>query len=59
MTVGETIKSWSLMETVISVTGLIVVLIFNLFVWPRREALRRNGNRPLRRRTSRHRAEGP
>lgn len=32
MTVGETIKSWSLMETVISVTGLIVVLIFNLFV---------------------------
>ncbi len=32
MTVGETIKSWSLMETVISVTGLIMVLIFNLFV---------------------------
>jgi len=32
MTIGETIKSWSLMETVISVTGLIVVLIFNAFI---------------------------
>ena len=32
MTIGETIKSWSLMETVISVTGLIVVLIFYAFI---------------------------
>lgn len=32
MTVGETIKSWSVMETVISVVGLIVVLLVNLVV---------------------------
>ena len=32
MTIGETIKSLSLMETVISVTGLIVVLIFYAFI---------------------------
>ncbi|MEI2778938.1 MAG: hypothetical protein V9G19_23820 [Tetrasphaera sp.] len=31
MTVGQTIKSWSVMETVISVVGLIVVLILNIF----------------------------
>jgi GntP family gluconate:H+ symporter len=32
MTIGETIKSWSVMETVISVSGLIFVLLFNLVV---------------------------
>ena len=29
LTVGETIKSWSVMETVISVVGLIGVLILS------------------------------
>lgn len=32
MTVGETIKSWSVMETVISVVGLISVLVLSVFV---------------------------
>jgi GntP family gluconate:H+ symporter len=32
MTVGETIKSWSVMETIISVVGLIGVLLLNLIV---------------------------
>jgi GntP family gluconate:H+ symporter len=32
MTVGETIKSWSVMETIISVVGLIGVLLLNLVV---------------------------
>jgi len=32
MTVGQTIKTWSLMETVLSVTGLVVVLILGIFV---------------------------
>jgi GntP family gluconate:H+ symporter len=32
MTVGETIKSWSVMETIISVVGLICVLILNIFI---------------------------
>ncbi|ERH31595.1 gluconate:H+ symporter [Alloscardovia omnicolens] len=32
MTVGQTFKTWSLMETVLSVSGLIVVLIVSLFV---------------------------
>jgi GntP family gluconate:H+ symporter len=32
MTVGETIKSWSVMETVISVVGLIGVLVLSLVV---------------------------
>jgi GntP family gluconate:H+ symporter len=32
LTVGQTIKSWSVMETVISVVGLICVLILNLIV---------------------------
>lgn len=32
MTVGQTIKTWSLMETVLSVTGLIVVLILGIFI---------------------------
>lgn len=32
LTVGQTIKSWSVMETVISVVGLICVLLLNLIV---------------------------
>ncbi|MET1063074.1 MAG: gluconate:H+ symporter [Aeromicrobium sp.] len=32
LTVGQTIKSWSIMETVLSVTGLLVVLVLNLMV---------------------------
>src|SRR5205085_12412947 len=32
MTVGETIKSWSVMETIISVTGLVGVLVLNVVV---------------------------
>jgi GntP family gluconate:H+ symporter len=32
LTVGQTIRSWSLMETVISVMGLICVLILNVVV---------------------------
>lgn len=32
MTVGQTIKTWSLMETVLSVSGLIVVLILGIFI---------------------------
>ena len=32
MTVGQTIKTWSLMETVLSVTGLVVVLILGIFL---------------------------
>ncbi|CCH69311.1 Gluconate permease (fragment) [Phycicoccus elongatus Lp2] len=31
LTVGQTIKSWSIMETVISVTGIIIVLVLSLF----------------------------
>lgn len=32
LTVGQTIKSWSIMETVLSVTGLVVVLALDLVV---------------------------
>ncbi|GAA1794557.1 gluconate:H+ symporter [Nocardioides hankookensis] len=32
MTVGQTVKTWSLMETVLSVVGLVVVLILGIFV---------------------------
>jgi GntP family gluconate:H+ symporter len=32
MTVGQTIKSWSLMETVLSVTGLVFVLVLGIFI---------------------------
>ena len=32
MSVGQTIKSWSLMETVLSVTGLVVVLLLGLVI---------------------------
>lgn len=32
MTVGQTIKSWSIMETVLSVTGLVLVLLLGLII---------------------------
>jgi gluconate:H+ symporter, GntP family len=32
LTVGQTIKTWSIMETVLSVTGLILVLILGIFI---------------------------
>jgi gluconate:H+ symporter, GntP family len=32
MSVGQTIKSWSIMETVLSVTGLVLVLILGIFI---------------------------
>jgi GntP family gluconate:H+ symporter len=32
MTVGQTVKSWSIMETVLSVTGLLVVLFLGIFI---------------------------
>ncbi|GAA1140157.1 gluconate:H+ symporter [Nocardioides aquiterrae] len=32
MSVGQTVKTWSLMESVLSVTGLVVVLILGIFV---------------------------
>ena len=32
MTVGQTIKSWSVMETIISVVGLVAVLILSIVV---------------------------
>ena len=32
LSVGQTIKSWSLMETVISVSGLVFVLVLNLAI---------------------------
>ncbi|MEP9362015.1 gluconate:H+ symporter [Nocardioides sp. CN2-186] len=32
MSVGQTIKTWSLMETVLSVTGLVVVLVLGIFI---------------------------
>ena len=32
MSVGQTIKSWSIMETVLSVTGLAVVLVLGIFI---------------------------
>jgi len=32
LTVGQTIKSWSVMETIISVVGLLVVLLLSAFV---------------------------
>ena len=32
MSVGQTVKSWSLMETVISVSGLVFVLLLSLVI---------------------------
>ena len=32
LSVGQTIKTWSIMETVLSVSGLAMVLILDVFV---------------------------
>jgi GntP family gluconate:H+ symporter len=32
MSIGQTIKSWSMMETVLSVTGLVFVLLLGLVI---------------------------
>lgn len=32
MSIGQTIKTWSIMETVLSVTGLILVLLLGIFI---------------------------
>jgi GntP family gluconate:H+ symporter len=32
LSVGQTIKTWSIMETVLSVTGLVVVLLLGLVI---------------------------
>jgi GntP family gluconate:H+ symporter len=32
MTVGQTLKTWSVMETIISVCGLVFVLLLNVIV---------------------------
>lgn len=32
LTVGQTIKSWSVMETIISVVGLLLVLLLSVIV---------------------------
>lgn len=32
MSVGQTIKSWSVMETILSVTGLVLVLLLGIFI---------------------------
>jgi len=32
LTVGQTIKSWSVMETLLSVSGLVVVLLLDLVI---------------------------
>ena len=32
LTVGQTIKSWSMMETLLSVSGLVVVLLLDLVI---------------------------
>ena len=32
LSVGQTIKTWSIMETVLSVTGLVVVLLLDLVI---------------------------
>ncbi len=32
MSVGQTIKTWSLMETVLSVSGLVFVLLLSLII---------------------------
>jgi len=32
MTVGQTIKTWSIMETVLSVTGLALVLLLGIVI---------------------------
>ena len=32
MTVGQTIKTWSVMETILSVSGLVCVLLLSLII---------------------------
>jgi GntP family gluconate:H+ symporter len=32
MSIGQTIKTWSMMETVLSVTGLVLVLVLGIFI---------------------------
>jgi len=32
MSVGQTIKTWSMMETVLSVVGLVLVLLLGIFI---------------------------
>jgi GntP family gluconate:H+ symporter len=32
LSIGQTIKSWSVLETVLSVVGIIVVLVLSIFV---------------------------
>ncbi|MFC7645445.1 hypothetical protein ACFQX6_36110 [Streptosporangium lutulentum] len=32
LTVGQNIKTWSTMETIISVTGLVLVLVLDVFI---------------------------
>ena len=32
LSVGQTIKTWSLMETILSVTGLVMVLLLGLVI---------------------------
>ena len=32
LSVGQTLKSWSLMETVLSVSGLLMVLLLNMLI---------------------------
>ncbi|GAA4685717.1 hypothetical protein GCM10023215_21230 [Pseudonocardia yuanmonensis] len=32
LTVGQTVKSWSVMETIVSVVGLLLVLLISVFV---------------------------
>ena len=46
LSVGQTIKTWSLMETVISVTGLVFVLVLDVFFLRSRSV--RATNRSLR-----------
>ena len=32
MSVGQTIKTWSIMETILSVVGLVLVLLLGIFI---------------------------
>ena len=56
LTVGQTIKTWSLMETVLSVTGLVFVLLLGLVV--PRGPVRGNGRPHSFPRTRRVRCRG-
>jgi gluconate:H+ symporter, GntP family len=39
LAVGQTIKTWSLMETVLSVVGLVFVLLLGLVIRPGQRAV--------------------